>query len=134
MRRGWRSPMLALALTALVPACASSDSRPLRPDETRAATCEATAVVREHMLDGVSFAEVVELRRDDTLFEGISAAVALSRANPETRPGPYGPVIEYLAAQAKTRAGQPTEVPLDEEVRRSARRLDRDLAAGMCPG
>lgn len=102
-------------------------------DAPSAAICPTTSVVRAHLLDGRTFAELVDLPHEDQSFKSSAAAIALSPARLQAQSGPYAPMVRYLAAVAKDDAGQRTEVPpLDDSVRRSARRLDRDLERGLC--
>ncbi|MGN6695942.1 MAG: hypothetical protein ACTHN0_17325 [Aquihabitans sp.] len=95
--------------------------------------CVVTEVVRDDILRRGSFAELVERPTGDRKLIAAASAIALVRTRYDGDLGPYQAAIDHLAQVGRVNAeeqGAPPEP--DAKVRASARRLDRDLADGLC--
>ena len=122
---------LALALTG----CGHHHHRTAGPTTAPqpAPACEVVGVayvdiLRRHHL---TFEQVVRQQAPKPDIVGTGAALSFARgASGHRSMGPYGAVVDYLADRWAGRVAGPAP----ERVLASARRLDTDLAHGLCAG
>jgi hypothetical protein len=128
---------LAVAVLLLSAGCGRND----QGGESRRSTvstrteemCRLTEVERDHRKAGETFTDLIEGDPEGTSVRGAAAGLALLRSRFSRDLGPYGPALDHLIAIGRAQARGSDRLPtVDEAVRRSARRLDRDLAAGAC--
>lgn len=123
----------ALAVASTIGAC-TKDGR--GSDESAGSTsemCAVTGVLREHFLDRHGFADLVDLPASDPDVEGAAAALYLLRTRYDGDLGPYAPAIDHLASIGREQAAnRSADARANDRIRESARKLDRDLAAGAC--
>jgi len=95
--------------------------------------CTVTETVRLRMLDGTSFASLVDLPPRRHPVRGVAAAISLLRSRHRADLGRYEAVVQYLDRVGEVTASGKGDLPTaTAAVRASARALDRDLADGLC--
>lgn len=134
IRPSRRRAGLALALAVGLVACGSSRTEPVDASPSmQEAMCVVTQPVREHLLHGASFTEIVERPPSDPAVEGTAAALALVLSRSTDDLGPYAPALDHLATIGRVGAERKGDLPTTTDaVVASARRLDEDLADGAC--
>lgn len=128
---------LSLGLVLGLMACGGSkphdDASPPTGRPSDQQVCAIVDVPRERTLGDHTFAELVDLPPESSDLSGTAAAIFLIRSRYRGNLGPYQPVIDHLAALGRMDADERGDRPeADAAVRRSARRLDRALADGLC--
>ena len=135
LRRSTCALVLLLAVVAASSACSrgggdgDATERPARPAVCRVVSTAHRAILRP---DHQTFVDLLG-QHPSADNQGAPAALLFSRGTADL--GPYEPAIDYLIDRYRAwdpAFGDRREPELTATVRASARRLDHDLAAGLC--
>jgi len=125
----------AVAGLLLLAGCSHHHRHPQvgRPANEPGSPCQVVGVAYVDSLRprGLTFEDIVLDRAPHRSIVAVGAGLEFAVGSIRVPSlGPYGPAVDYLASRA---AGKPVGRP-SAEVLASARRLDTDLAKGLCAG
>lgn len=137
---GWARRRGALVVASLLVAVALSACSHSRrggddpPAQQTPAVCEVVSTTYRAILrpDHETFAALLD-QQPTAANQGAPAALLFSRGRSDL--GPYEPAVDFLIDRYRAwdpSFGDRTAPELTADVRASARRLDRDLAEGLC--
>jgi hypothetical protein len=142
-----RLPALAVAVLLVAAGCSADDGAEAKGQSAKEkeTVCILTGIVTDvfekRKLD-TTFTDIVEQTKPNVVNSGVSAIVGIALAEQDAEPtkvsdfGPYLPALTYLAERGAAWDDEPgvkvEEPERTDDVVKSAERLDKDLADGLC--